>query len=83
MGVLRRHRRESGTGSSLAKALGVWPLTISRWELGVRNIPPFLHLALESLEKKGGEKMIVKRKINWQIKQNILNRFIHKILTYR
>ena len=30
-------------------------MTVSRWELGVREIPSFLHLALECLEMKGGE----------------------------
>jgi DNA-binding XRE family transcriptional regulator len=41
--------------SQLAKVLGVITLTISRWERGVREIPPFLHLALECLEMRGGE----------------------------
>lgn len=30
-------------------------MTISRWERDVRRIPPFLHLALECMEMKGGE----------------------------
>ena len=42
--------------SQLAKALDVIPLTVSRWERGVREIPSFLHLALKALDKKGGEK---------------------------
>lgn len=41
--------------SQLAKALGVITLTISRWEREDREMPPFLHLALKSLPKKGGE----------------------------
>ncbi len=41
--------------SQLAKALGVITLTVSRWERGDREIPPFLHLALKALPKKGGE----------------------------
>jgi transcriptional regulator with XRE-family HTH domain len=41
--------------SQLAKALGVITLTISRWEREDREIPPFLHLALKSLPKRGGE----------------------------
>ena len=40
----------------LAKALKVIPLTVSRWERGVREIPSFLHLALRCLELEGGEK---------------------------
>jgi len=39
----------------LAKALRVIPLTVSRWERGVREIPSFLHLALRCLELEGGE----------------------------
>ena len=54
--TLKRWRKRQGySQGKLAKALGVWPLTISRWELGVREIPSFLHLALECLEMKGGE----------------------------
>lgn len=41
--------------SQLATALGVITLTVSRWEREDRDIPPFLHLALKSLPKKGGE----------------------------
>ena len=41
--------------AQLAKVLSVDVMTISRWERGVRGIPPFLHLALECLEMKGGE----------------------------
>jgi transcriptional regulator with XRE-family HTH domain len=54
--ALKKWRKQNGYSQGrLAKALGVWPLTISRWELGVRKIPPFLHLALKWLEKEGGE----------------------------
>ena len=49
-------KRNQYTQPQLAKALGVIPLTVSRWERGVREIPSFLHLALECLEMKGGEK---------------------------
>lgn len=58
-------KRNKYSQSQLAKALGVIPLTVSRWERGVREIPSFLHLALECLElktkgkktkKRGGEK---------------------------
>lgn len=46
------------TQVTLAKALDVIPITVSRWERGVREIPSFLMLALEALEckaKKGGK----------------------------
>jgi transcriptional regulator with XRE-family HTH domain len=46
----------------LACALGVIPLTVTRWETGVRQIPPFLHLALRCLELEGGEPIEGKQK---------------------
>lgn len=53
---LKKWRKRNGYSQpQLAKALGVIPLTVSRWERGVREIPSFLHLALECLEMKGGE----------------------------
>lgn len=33
----------------LADLLGVYFMTISRWERGIQKIPPFLHLALKQL----------------------------------
>jgi transcriptional regulator with XRE-family HTH domain len=39
--------------SQLAEALGVHIITISKWERGVRKIPPFLYLALKYLEQEG------------------------------
>jgi len=54
--VLKQWRKRTGySQSELAKVLDVIPLTVSRWERGVREIPSFLHLALECIEKKGGE----------------------------
>jgi hypothetical protein len=38
----------------LGYLLGVNYVTVARWELGTRKIPPFLHLALEALEKRKG-----------------------------
>jgi transcriptional regulator with XRE-family HTH domain len=52
---LKTWRQKNGYSQGrLARVLGVIPLTVSRWELGVREIPSFLHLALECLEMKGG-----------------------------
>jgi len=64
-GDLKKWRNKNRySQSQLAKALGVITLTVSRWERGVREIPPFLHLALGCLEMRGGEakKGTLKRK---------------------
>jgi transcriptional regulator with XRE-family HTH domain len=47
--------RNNYSQTDLARALGVSNITISRWERQEREIPPFLHLALKCLKKKGGE----------------------------
>jgi len=39
----------------LAEALGVTTQTVYRWENEKREIPSFLGLALESIERRGGE----------------------------
>jgi transcriptional regulator with XRE-family HTH domain len=53
---LRKWRDGNGySQAKLAKALGVASMTVTRWEMGIRSIPPFLHLALKALEG-GGEK---------------------------
>jgi transcriptional regulator with XRE-family HTH domain len=54
---LKKWRKRNGySQSQLARALSVDVMTISRWERQLRKIPPFLHLALECLEIRGGEK---------------------------
>jgi transcriptional regulator with XRE-family HTH domain len=53
---LKKWRQKTGySQGQLARALGVIPITISRWERGERQIPSFLHLALDQLELKGDE----------------------------
>jgi transcriptional regulator with XRE-family HTH domain len=52
------------TQQELADALTVTKLTISRWERETegknkRQIPSFLHLALEALECRGDRKSVV------------------------
>ncbi len=52
---LKRWRRGNGySQSQLARVLDVAVQTVSRWERGTREIPSFLHLTLECIEKKGG-----------------------------
>ena len=56
---LRAWRKDNGfSQGKLAKALIVDPMSVSRWERGVREIPSFLHLALKWLEYEGGEEGI-------------------------
>jgi transcriptional regulator with XRE-family HTH domain len=53
---LKAWRESKGySQKELASILGVTIVCISRWENKARAIPSFLHLALECLEKKGGE----------------------------
>jgi len=60
--ALRKWREINGYSQvRLAKALAVAVMTISRWERGVRAIPPFLGLALRCLELEGGGPEIVRR----------------------
>jgi len=40
------------TQSQLAQHLKVDRVTITRWEIGLRNIPSFLFLALEAIENR-------------------------------
>lgn len=53
-------KRNRFTQVDLAKALGVHPMTVSKWETEAREIPPFLSLALTALEcqTKGGDKRL-------------------------
>ncbi len=53
---LKKWRKKNGYSQArLAKVLGVVTLTVSRWEWGQRaRIPPYLHLALWAVERKGG-----------------------------
>lgn len=50
---LRSRRLALGLSQQkLAEALGVQRLAVIRWEKGDRSIPPYLALALESLERR-------------------------------
>lgn len=64
---LKAWRKKNGySQGKLAKVLGVASLSVSRWERGVRQIPSFLHLALECLKLKGGEIKKVKGKKQYE-----------------
>ncbi len=45
-------KKNNYSQTKLSKILGVDVMTVSRWERGVRDIPPYLHLALECMEKR-------------------------------
>jgi transcriptional regulator with XRE-family HTH domain len=51
--ALKDYREKIGlTQEQLAEALQVASNTVSRWERGDRAIPPYLALALETIERK-------------------------------
>lgn len=51
---LKQWRKVNGySQGKLAEALSVHIMTVSRWERGARETPPFLKLALNYLELKG------------------------------
>lgn len=51
---LQKWRKDNGySQSQLASVLNVAKNTVSRWEQGVREIPPFLLLALKTIEREG------------------------------
>jgi transcriptional regulator with XRE-family HTH domain len=53
---LKTWRKKNGySQSQLAEVLGIATLTVSRWERGDREIPPYLHITLKCVKKKGGE----------------------------
>ncbi len=65
---LKSWRKKAGyTQEELAQILGITKTTVYRWEAAMREIPPFLALALECLEKKkGGEKRKRATETKWE-----------------
>jgi transcriptional regulator with XRE-family HTH domain len=67
---LQAWRKKKGyTQGQLAKVLGVATQTVYRWENYKRAIPSFLHLTLECLEKKGGEKKAKGKKTKKEVRK--------------
>jgi len=59
---LKEWRSKNGfTQSGLAKRLNVATMTVSRWETGLRAIPPFLSLALQAIKCETKKE----RRIKW------------------
>ncbi len=54
--LLKWRKKHGFTQKALADLLGVAEVTVYRWEKAMREIPSFLGLALESIERKGGER---------------------------
>jgi transcriptional regulator with XRE-family HTH domain len=55
--ALRAWRKKNEySQAALAKVLGVDVITVSRWERGVSEIPPYLHITLKCLVKETGGK---------------------------
>ena len=53
---IQQWRQDNGySQGKLANALNVHVMTVSKWERGIREVPPFLRLALRALELEGGE----------------------------
>ncbi len=51
---LKRRRKRLGlTQTQLADILGVRRNTVTRWEVGILPVPPYLHLALAGIEATG------------------------------
>lgn len=54
---LKQKRLELGfTQEQLAKELSVTANTVARWERDEMKIPPFLHLAIETIERNNPKK---------------------------
>lgn len=67
---LKEWRKRNGySQAKLGEALGVYSITVNRWENKARAIPSFLHLALAGLEKRGGEAKKIKGKTKMKKKR--------------
>lgn len=60
------------TQKALAEKLGVAEVSVYRWEKAMREIPSFLGLALESIERRGGELEAKGKKKTKEVKRNNL-----------
>jgi transcriptional regulator with XRE-family HTH domain len=58
---LQRRREALGMSrDELAKALSTTSVSVWRWENGERSIPPYLSLALETVEREHGRPAVKK-----------------------
>lgn len=58
----RAARKRLGlTRAALAEALGVTPRTVGNWSWGHTEIPPFMALAIEALERRAKDSPCVPR----------------------
>lgn len=63
----------------LAKLLDVTNVCISRWEIGMRHIPSFLHLALKWLEiEKGGDTKTGRSAMKQKLKKTTKRKEVRK-----
>ena len=67
--LVKWRKKQGFSQKKLADMLGVAEVTVFRWEKAMREIPPFLHLALKWLESKGGETKAKGKKKKKEVKR--------------
>jgi transcriptional regulator with XRE-family HTH domain len=70
--LVKWRKKQGFSQKKLADMLGVAEVTVFRWEKAMREIPPFLHLALKWLESEGGETKAKGKKKRKEAKKNNL-----------
>ena len=67
--LVKWRKKQGFSQKKLADMLGVAEVTVFRWEKAMREIPPFLHLALKWLELEGGETKAKGKKKTKEVKR--------------